>query len=115
VREEAFALYFVGLEALLGGSNYSRVNTAILLAQGEESPKQAKERIERLYRIRSAIVHSGRFYVAESDLMEARYIVKTSVFCYLKIIEANGFSRKNELDDWFATKRDEYEKNYPST
>lgn len=112
LREEAFILYIVGLEALLGGSEYSNVKTAILLSDGGDKFEREKKLLQELYRIRGAIVHSGRFYVAESDLAEMRLIVKESVLRLIDLVERRGFTTKAELDDWFEQVAEENDENY---
>jgi hypothetical protein len=107
-KEEAFLLYAIALESLILAENEKdellfrlRTRIAHLLGKDIESKKKIYERVRDLYRIRSQIVHSGKYQVTDSDLGQMRFLTKN---CILRVLTEQPFVSFGSIDDlvnWF--------------
>lgn len=109
--EEAFLLYAIALESIMLSDNERdelqyRLSLRVghLLGKDAQSRKQIVDQVKDLYKIRSQIVHSGKFRITDSNLQQIRLITKKSI---LKILEEESFlnmQTPKEFASWFETK-----------
>jgi hypothetical protein len=106
-NEEAFLLYMISLESLiLGRDTHSEITyqlklkAAHLLRGTVEARRELMERLGSLYKIRSQIVHSGRFQVSESDLSEAHEYAKKALLVNSHSAPFRKMTDKKQFDAW---------------
>lgn len=107
-REEAFLLYMIALESIMLAENDRdelgyrlRVRVAHLLGRDLQARRRLSEQVRDLYRIRSQIIHSGKYEVKYADLGLIRSITKK---CILRILVDEPFksmNNPNDLVSWF--------------
>jgi hypothetical protein len=107
-NEEAFLLYMISLESLLlGGTNESELTfrlslkAAHLIGRTCDVRKTVVARLGALYKIRSQIVHSGRFSVTESEVLEARHYAKQALLAVLHAKPFRDMTTEDQLERWF--------------
>jgi hypothetical protein len=90
-REQSFLLFAIALEAMIlpEGSNQEltyrlSLRVASLLGSGREQRAEVKESVKRLYKVRSAIVHSGSYEVTDEDLGRLRTLTKGALLRLLR-------------------------------
>jgi hypothetical protein len=89
-REQQFLLQAISLETAVlpvQGSELTHrlaVRVARLLAKKPERRAWIQEEVERLYNVRSAIVHSGSYEVAEEDLRLLKEIAARTLLTLLR-------------------------------
>jgi hypothetical protein len=106
--ELAFLLFAIALESVVLGKQVKTEITyqlgarvAHLLAQTLDARRSIVEQVNDLYRLRSAIVHSGKNDVSETDLYTIRAVCLSSL---QTLITSSNFTEMNsveELDRWF--------------
>lgn len=98
----------MAFEALVNGPTKSDCvartveSRAAQLLAGDNATSRRDREIERLYDLRSQLVHTGWAEIAEGDVMNAWYCAKE---CTVRILVGESFAaaRTNaELDGWFA-------------
>lgn len=106
--EESFLLYAIALESILAKMRDDfpityRLSTrcAHLLASGLENRRRVSNEIRRLYGMRSAIVHGGKYEVSQSDLHSIRFLALNSIIAVLTDDRFSGFTALADLDEWF--------------
>lgn len=109
--EEAFLLYAISLESIMLSDNEKdelqyrlALRVAHLLGKDSESRKQIVRQVKDLYKVRSQIVHSGKFRVADVDLQQIKLLTKK---CILRILGDETFlsmQTPKEFADWFEMK-----------
>lgn len=106
-KEMAFLFYAISLETLIipEGNNAElnyrlRLRVAHLLGDTLSNRLTIYNKVRDLYKIRSNIVHDGRFEVTDSDLYTIRLYSKA---CILELLKNEKFSgmNKDDLVDWF--------------
>lgn len=107
-RESAFAFYAIALEALLLGQGHHeqlsyklRLRAAHLLGLKNSSRSNIRDRVCKLYSIRSKIVHCGSNKLSQSDLDELRIITQSCIIRLLSDPIFKGFSKEQDLENWF--------------
>ncbi len=107
-NEEAFLLYMISLESLvLGGKNAAeltfrlRLRASHLIGRTLQSRKIVRDRLKDLYATRSNIVHSGRFFVTERELLEAREYTKRALLAVLYAKPFCDMGSEDQLELWF--------------
>jgi hypothetical protein len=107
-QEEAFLLYAIALECLIMEKGNEpelgyrlRMRVAHLLGEDLNTRQDIKSIVNRLYGIRSSIVHKGEYIVPDSELKILRFFTKGSIMRIL--IEEPFVSMKSddELLGWF--------------
>lgn len=106
--EEAFLHYAIALEcATLGRKDNVELTyrlsmrTALLVGNTPDDRLEIKKKVRDLYDIRSKIVHSGHYEVADSDLSLIRYYAKR---CIIRILTEKPFlsmEKEKDLNAWF--------------
>jgi hypothetical protein len=107
-REEAFLLYAIALESfvLAEGDPVElgyrlQLRVAHLLGETPDARRALVARVKQLYKVRSAIVHSGSFRVTDADLGAMRQLAKLSL---IRACTSDDFTRMRVPDDlaaWF--------------
>lgn len=107
-REEAFLLYAIALEGFvladldpLELSHRLRQRVAHLLGGSLDERLRVQKTVADLYTIRSKIVHSGQYQVADADLGMMRWMCKASLLRACDSEEIRGLSGTAELRQWF--------------
>ncbi|NMC60431.1 MAG: hypothetical protein GYA51_13760 [Candidatus Methanofastidiosa archaeon] len=109
-KEKSFLEYIISLETLIlgeksrNGINYRlQTRVAKLFSKNYEEYEKIKNDIKRLYKIRSDIVHDGKYQVIDSDLALIRYYAKSSI---LRLLTDSDFDSidNDDLLDWFNKK-----------
>lgn len=107
-REESFLLYAIALESIVLSDNDPieltyrlRVRVAHLLGDDVESRRDLLTKLGDLYKIRSMIVHSGRYQVTDADLSLLRGITKAALIRICTGSEFLSMSSPEELAEWF--------------
>jgi hypothetical protein len=106
--EEVFLLYAIALESLILADHDTaeltyrlRLRVAHLLGSDTTSRREVFDSVGRLYRIRSKLVHNGRYQVTDADLSLVREITKAAL---LRVCTEDAFwtmSTPKELRKWF--------------
>ena len=106
-EEESFLMYAIALESLvlekerLAQLTYRlRLSTAHLLGVSLDERRQISREINRLYGIRSDIVHNGNITVQESD---RKSLCGYALECIVALLSEDAFGRMRhfkELQDW---------------
>ena len=65
-----------------------------------EARRQIVESMNMLYDTRSEIVHSGRFQVTDTELLEAREYVKHALFTIMQAEPFRNMTDEKQLDAW---------------
>jgi transcriptional regulator with XRE-family HTH domain len=97
------------LEALVGPKDRAPISTsvaeavALIVARGYENRRGVKKFIGELYGARSGISHGGKKAVAESDVLELRWIVSTLITTLVRW--KNGVRTRDELLEWLERAR----------
>ncbi len=106
-KEKSFLEYAISLETIiLLEQNRSELNhrlgtrVAQLLSQDIDECIKIKNDIDRLYGIRSEIVHDGRYQVNDFELGLIRIYAKRSILRLLTDVEFDSMDKDNILD-WF--------------
>ena len=107
-KEEAFLLYIIALESIILAdqdhvelSYRLKLRVSHFLGNDYQSRSNIFQEINRLYRIRSGIVHSGQFEVTDKDISTVRYLTK---HCLIKLLTEEPFSSMQSIQDlpkWF--------------
>jgi Apea-like HEPN len=99
--------YMIALESLMLGKNKHaellyklKLRTAHVLARNVTARKGLIKRLDVLYDIRSQIVHSGRFQVTDSELLEARQYAKHALWSVSQVAPFRDMSDEAQLDTW---------------
>lgn len=107
-KEESFLLYAIALESIVLSDNAPieltyrlRVRVAHLLGDDVESRRDLFTKLGDLYKIRSMIVHSGRYQVTDADLSLLRGITKAALIRICTGSEFLSMSSPKELAEWF--------------
>lgn len=106
MREESFLMFMIALECLIlpkqGMELGYRLSqrAAWFLGSTSDKRKSMKETINKLYKIRSKIVHSGVYEVPEEKYHQAYEVAKVSIIKMLTNQDIGGLSSLNKLDDW---------------
>lgn len=107
-REEAFLLYVIALESLLLSDSDNqelsyrlRLRLAHLLGETYTKRNELFEEMGRLYKIRSNLVHSGKFEVTDVDLSKMRAYAKTAILRILLDEPFVGMQSTSDLAAWF--------------
>jgi hypothetical protein len=110
-RENAFIFYAIALEALLLGQTHKeqlsyklRLRVAHLLGLKNSSRSKIRDRVSKLYSIRSKIVHCGSNKLSQSDLEELRIITQSCIIRLLSDPIFKDFSKEEDLENWFEEK-----------
>ncbi len=106
-KEKSFLEYAISLETIIlfetdreELTNRLGTRVAQLLSEDVEICTKIKNDIKRLYKIRSDIVHNGKYQVSDSDLALIRYYAKRSILRLLTGTEFNSMD-KDKLLGWF--------------
>lgn len=106
-NEMAFLFYFISLEALMipeGNvvqlTQTLKLRVAHLLGDTLEGRQIIYKKVNDLYKIRSRIVHDGRFEVTDSDLYTIRIYSKGCILTLLKDEKFSGMT-VDDLVNWF--------------
>ncbi|MGE3275201.1 MAG: hypothetical protein AB7O67_08810 [Vicinamibacterales bacterium] len=101
-REEAFLLFTIALETLFLPGEKSgemafrlKLRVAHLLGRTVAARAQVAEEMNRLYNIRSAIVHAGSYEVTDEDLGLVRAISKRALLKLLRLKSIHRLSHKD--------------------
>jgi len=104
----AFLLFAIALEsAVLGKQTKTEITyqlstrVAHLLAPTLKGKRSIVEQVNEIYQLRSAIVHSGKRDVSESDVHAIRAICLSSLQTLVTSPNFTGMKRVEELDQWF--------------
>lgn len=106
-KEKSFLEYAISLETLiLLDTNRSelthrlRTRVAQLLSEDFNTCRKISDDINKLYKIRSDIVHDGKYQVVDSELALIRYYTKRSI---LRLLTDSEFDSMDMVDllDWF--------------
>ncbi len=107
-NEEAFLLYAIALECLIMERGNEpelgyrlRMRVAHLLGSDLPIRKNIRNTVNRLYSIRSAIVHKGEYLVTESDLKLMRHFAKESIVRMLLEEPFRLMEKDEDLIGWF--------------
>lgn len=107
-KEEAFLLYAIALESLVMGdlqpgelSYRLKLRIAHLLGGTAEERAGIFKEVGDLYQIRSKIVHSGRYQVADADFGLMRMYAKASIIRLCTSEDLTSMSTPSKLADWF--------------
>ena len=110
-KEESFLLYAIALESIVLSDNDPieltyrlRVRVAHLLGDDVESRRDLFTKLGDLYKIRSKMVHSGRYQVTDADLSLLRRITKTALIRICTRSEFLSMSSPKELAEWFQNR-----------
>jgi hypothetical protein len=106
--EEAFLLYAIALESLVmprevdADISYRlRIFVPHLLGLDLPTRVHIKSEITQLYKMRSEIVHRGRYTISSSDLSQIRWYTKNSVLRMLTQEPFKSMKTDKELREWF--------------
>ncbi len=106
-NEDAFLHFAIALESLILLDQKTELNyrLSIRLAHllgksGEYRPGIAKQ-IRELYEIRSQIVHSGNFDIADVDLASIRFITRSTIVHLIRNEPFASMKTSDELVKWF--------------
>jgi hypothetical protein len=110
-REESFLLFAIALESLLlGRANEGNLGFRLGLrcahligASDSESRQQMFQNIQRLYKLRSDVVHVGAIEVPESELELMREYARVALYVLLNKEPFVLMKTEKELNDWFQT------------
>lgn len=110
-KEESFLLYAIALESIVLSDNDPieltyrlRVRVAHLLGDDVESRRDLFTKLGDLYKIRSKMVHSGRYQVTDVDLSLLRTITKAALIRICTRSEFLSMSSPKELAEWFQNR-----------
>lgn len=108
--EEAFLLFAIALESLLLGSSRAeevayrlRLRCALLIGEPGRRGEIAAN-LEKLYRLRSKIVHSGNVEVAEGDWALLGAYCRAALLRVVTDLEFKELSSEGEFEAWFEGK-----------
>jgi hypothetical protein len=100
--------YAIALEALLLGQTHQeqlsyklRLRAAHLIGLKNSSRSKIRDHVNKLYSIRSKIVHCGSNKLAQSDLQELRIITQSCIIRLLSDPIFKDFSKEEDLEHWF--------------
>lgn len=106
--EEAFLHYAIALETIMLGRQQDielsyrlSMRTAVLTGDTPENREKVKKEVRDLYNIRSKIVHSGHYEVANADVEKIRVL---AFICIMRILNEKPFIsmiKEQEIDNWF--------------
>lgn len=104
----AFLLFAIALESVVLGKQTKTeiayqlsARVAHLLGSTLDEKRSTVEQVNDLYRLRSAIVHSGRNDVSEADVYAIRAICLSSLQTLVTSPNFTAMMRVEELDQWF--------------
>jgi len=104
----AFLLFAIALESVVLGEQVKTEITyqlsarvAHLLALTLDLRRSIAQQVNDLYRLRSAIVHSGKDEVSETDVYTIRKICLRSLGALVTLPQFTTMKRVEELDGWF--------------
>jgi hypothetical protein len=100
-RENAFVSYAIALEALLLGQKHHeqlgyklRLRAAHVYGLNNSARATTRDRVNRLYSLRSKIVHSGRTELPQADLDELRLITQSCLIVCWRIRPSLGIGAR---------------------
>lgn len=105
---DKFLAFMMALESVVNGpSEVERIARTLesrcaQLLSGDNTKSRHNAEVQRLYDLRSRLVHAGSADLTEYDVEQARDYAKE---CTVKILSGAafvGFQRNAELDQWFA-------------
>ena len=106
--EEALLHYAIALECIILGRKQDielayrlRMRIAHLVSDTLNDRLEIKKKVRDLYDMRSKIVHSGHYEVADADVKLIRFLAKV---CVLRILTEEPFismTTEKELNNWF--------------
>jgi hypothetical protein len=106
----SFLLFAIALEsAVLGKQNKEELTlqlalrTSHLLSASMKGRKQTFDRVKRLYRVRSKIVHSGSTNVLRKDVAEMKYVCFSALYSLLSYDRVCSLEQDEDLENWFTT------------
>lgn len=107
--EQAFLLYMVALETLLGGGKGEtgagtyrlRLRCAHALGRSVAQRRNVIKDVKELYDCRSRIVHAGKATVTPADLGRARTYAKEAIVTFMTREPFAAMQQMEELDQWF--------------
>jgi hypothetical protein len=109
--EDSFLFYAIALESLLVGGNEQRdltlllsMRTALMLGENLAARQKIQSNVQRLYGIRSAIVHRGSTKLDEKDLVLIQHYTLQVIVSLLTRRVFKRFAKKSELNEWFEKK-----------
>lgn len=109
--EEAFLLYAIALESFvlaegdLGELTYRlKLRVAHLLGGDAERRREIFAHVGRLYKVRSSIVHSGRYHVTSEDLGLMRWLTKACLVRACTLEELTRMTTTGDLVEWFQSR-----------
>jgi len=104
----AFLLFAIALEsAVLGKESTAEITyqlstrVAHLLASTVPSKRSVAKQVNAIYKLRSAIVHSGKSEISETDLETIREICMRSLLALATSPDFAGMKNVGDLDQWF--------------
>jgi hypothetical protein len=104
----AFLLFAIALESVVLGEQVKTEITyqlsarvAHLLALPVAAKRSIVKQVNELYKLRSAIVHSGKSEISEANLYTIREICLSGIFTLATSSEFTGMKCVEELDQWF--------------
>lgn len=107
-RENSFLFYAIALESLLLGgkddvqlSYKLRLRAAHLLGLNSKGRASIRDRVNRLYDLRSAMVHSGKTQIPEADLSSLRIITQSCIIHLLGTDKFKNIATDKVLEEWF--------------
>lgn len=124
--EDSYLFYAIALETLLLGSNryeqlsYKlRLRAARLLGLNTQGRVSTRDSVNRLYILRSKMVHSGKTQIPRSDLSLLRIITQSCVIHLLSADMFKDIQTDDALEQWFECElmsgRDETKTERPVT
>jgi hypothetical protein len=109
-REEAFLLFAIALESLVVPGQAPeityrlRVRVAHLLGTKKPERLRISRDINRLYGIRSSIVHRGSYLVTDSDVYSIKWLAKRVIFNVLGSKAISRLVKKGDWENWLESK-----------
>lgn len=107
-RENAFIFYAIALEGLLLGTEHKeqlayklRLRAAHLIGLKNSSRSNVRDRVSKLYSIRSKIVHCGSNKLAQSDLEDLRGLTQSCIIRLMSDPAFGSFSKEGDVENWF--------------
>lgn len=107
--DQAFLFFAIALEALLTGRtvqgdiSYRIAMRSARLCAGEDihSRRSCRDRVKRLYDLRSRIVHQGFMDVTSGDVESFRQVVKAAIIAVLTQEHFWSLESNKSFEDWF--------------
>jgi hypothetical protein len=109
-REESFLLFAIALETMMSPTTEGqsvgqrlRLRVAHVLGRTLAARERIAKDVNRLYGVRSKIVHHGSYEVSDADLALLNAIVKSTLFKLLRNRRLHSMSRE-QIAEWFDRK-----------